>query len=90
VEYVAGYIVCPSVREREQRGHRDRCHSNFFHPFLRSATIAARTTSTGDLITTLSIMRQNVQGLYRKSGLLEHRSVDGEIVWLEIKAVPVA
>jgi hypothetical protein len=32
--------------------------------------------------------RQNVQGHYHKSGLLEHRSVDGEIVWLEIKAVP--
>jgi putative DNA primase/helicase len=49
-EYVAGYIACPSMREQEQRGHRDRCHSNFFHPFLRSATIAARTASNGDTI----------------------------------------
>ena len=47
VEYVAGYLVCPSMRGREQRGHHDRCYANFFHHFLRSATIAALTASSG-------------------------------------------
>jgi len=38
------------MRERKRRGHHDRCYTNFFHHFLRSATIAALTASTGDMI----------------------------------------